>query len=100
MLRSSTRYAIDVVSGGSCPLRPIPQHPTAEPSLTLRVQRNVPARGFKPYYYLIGMHAIMAYGFYKYFHGVREQRYVWRIRKLPFPTVPRSTIGNPFAIDI
>jgi hypothetical protein len=25
---------------------------------------------------MIGMHVIMAYGFYKYFHGVREQRYV------------------------
>lgn len=25
---------------------------------------------------MVGMHAIMAYGFYKYFHGVREQRYV------------------------
>lgn len=40
------------------------------------LQRNVPARGFKPAYYMIGMHVIMAYGFYKYFHGVREQRYV------------------------
>lgn len=27
------------------------------------------------------MHMIMAYGFYKYFHGVREQRYV--SRRLP-----------------
>jgi hypothetical protein len=25
---------------------------------------------------MIGMHVIMAYGFYKYFHGAREQRYV------------------------
>jgi hypothetical protein len=40
------------------------------------LQRNLPARGFKPGYYMIGMHLIMAYGFYKYFHGVREQRYV------------------------
>ncbi|KAJ5161118.1 hypothetical protein N7492_006510 [Penicillium capsulatum] len=40
----------------------------------IQYKRNIPARGFKPYYYLIGMHAIMAYGFYKYFHGVREQR--------------------------
>jgi hypothetical protein len=27
---------------------------------------------------MVGMHMIMAYGFYKYFHGVREQRYVLR----------------------
>ncbi|KAJ5970726.1 uncharacterized protein N7479_000644 [Penicillium vulpinum] len=40
----------------------------------VQYKRNVPARGFKPVYYMIGMHAIMAYGFYKYFHGVREQR--------------------------
>ncbi|EPS26935.1 hypothetical protein POX_g08767 [Penicillium oxalicum] len=40
----------------------------------VQYKRNVPARGFKPFYYMVGMHAIMAYGFYKYFHGVREQR--------------------------
>lgn len=28
---------------------------------------------------MVGMHMIMAYGFYKYFHGVREQRYVLRM---------------------
>ena len=33
---------------------------------------------------MVGMHAIMAYGFYKYFHGVREQRYV------PFPGTASS----------
>jgi hypothetical protein len=27
---------------------------------------------------MLGMHAIMAYGFYRYFVGVREQRYVSR----------------------
>ncbi|KAJ5555162.1 hypothetical protein N7535_007604 [Penicillium sp. DV-2018c] len=42
----------------------------------VQYKRNLPARGFKPGYYMIGMHLIMAYGFYKYFHGVREQRYV------------------------
>ncbi|CAL5866226.1 uncharacterized protein PFLUO_LOCUS433 [Penicillium psychrofluorescens] len=41
---------------------------------SVQYKRNVPARGFKPVYYLVGMHMIMAYGFYKYFHGVREQR--------------------------
>lgn len=25
---------------------------------------------------MLGMHVIMVYGFYRYFHGVREQRYV------------------------
>ncbi|KAJ5652037.1 hypothetical protein N7507_009463 [Penicillium longicatenatum] len=41
---------------------------------TFTPRRNLPARGFKPWVYMVGMHAIMAYGFYKYFHGVREQR--------------------------
>lgn len=27
---------------------------------------------------MLGMHAIMAYGFYRYFQGAREQRYVSR----------------------
>ncbi|EGD89776.2 hypothetical protein H112_02249 [Trichophyton rubrum D6] len=36
-------------------------------------QRNVPVRGFRPVYYLIGMHAIMAYGLYKLFIGTRER---------------------------
>ncbi|KAJ5153305.1 uncharacterized protein N7482_009783 [Penicillium canariense] len=40
----------------------------------VQYKRNIPARGFKPFYYMVGMHMIMAYGFYKYFHGVREQR--------------------------
>ena len=38
------------------------------------VQRNLPARGFRPAYYLIGMGAIMTYGFYKYGIGVREHK--------------------------
>lgn len=38
-------------------------------------QRNIPARGFRPVYYLIGMGAIMTYGFYKYGVGVREHKY-------------------------
>lgn len=32
---------------------------------------------------MIGMHVIMVYGFYKYFHGVREQRYVSSSKRLP-----------------
>ncbi|KAJ5668134.1 uncharacterized protein N7477_006704 [Penicillium maclennaniae] len=40
----------------------------------VQYKRNIPARGFKPWQYMLGMHAIMAYGFYRYFQGVREQR--------------------------
>ncbi|KAJ5692511.1 hypothetical protein N7462_001934 [Penicillium macrosclerotiorum] len=47
----------------------------------VQYKRNVPARGFKPFYYMAGMHLIMAYGFYRYFQGVREQRYVPRTGK-------------------
>ncbi|KAF4255626.1 hypothetical protein KXW98_001097 [Aspergillus fumigatus] len=35
--------------------------------------RNLPARGFRPIYYLVGMHLFMAYGYYKLFYGIREQ---------------------------
>ncbi|KAI9927717.1 hypothetical protein ASPWEDRAFT_173363 [Aspergillus wentii DTO 134E9] len=39
----------------------------------VQYKRNVPARGFRPVTYLVGMHLVMAYGYYKLFHGVREQ---------------------------
>ncbi|EEA19005.1 hypothetical protein TMatcc_010452 [Talaromyces marneffei ATCC 18224] len=38
----------------------------------VQYKRNIPARGFKPFTYLVGMHLIMGYGFYKYYYGVRE----------------------------
>ncbi|GAQ46592.1 hypothetical protein AtubIFM55763_001934 [Aspergillus tubingensis] len=41
--------------------------------LPVQYKRNIPARGFRPIYYLIGMHLIMGYGYYKLFYGVREQ---------------------------
>jgi hypothetical protein len=39
---------------------------------------------------MIGMHVIMAYGFYKYFHGAREQRYVSPSRLLSSLRVSRE----------
>ncbi|KAJ5538468.1 hypothetical protein N7494_007947 [Penicillium frequentans] len=67
------------------PIALTPNPPTLPPSCLricpqrggyaqVQYKRNLPARGFKPWVYMVGMHAIMAYGFYKYFHGVREQR--------------------------
>ena len=38
-------------------------------------QRNLPARGFRPGYILLGMGVIMGYGWYKLFHGMRELKY-------------------------
>ncbi|EDN07849.1 predicted protein [Histoplasma mississippiense (nom. inval.)] len=40
----------------------------------IQYKRNLPVRGFRPVYYLVGMHLIMAYGFYKVFLGIREQK--------------------------
>ncbi|KAL2375500.1 hypothetical protein RJZ90_008063, partial [Blastomyces dermatitidis] len=40
--------------------------------------RNIPVRGFRPVYYLVGMHLIMAYGFYKVFLGIREKNELGR----------------------
>ncbi|KAL1975067.1 hypothetical protein VTN31DRAFT_3459 [Thermomyces dupontii] len=38
----------------------------------VQYKRNLPARGFRPIYYLLGMHMIMAYGFYRLYYGIRE----------------------------
>ncbi|KJK62692.1 GRIM-19 protein [Aspergillus parasiticus SU-1] len=42
----------------------------------VQYKRNIPARGFRPITYLVGMHLLMGYGYYKLFHGIREQKYV------------------------
>ncbi|KAL8737697.1 MAG: hypothetical protein Q9181_001415 [Wetmoreana brouardii] len=42
----------------------------------VQYKRNLPARGFRPGYYLFGVFAIMTYGWYKYVKGVRELKYV------------------------
>ncbi|KAK2744009.1 hypothetical protein FQN57_004462 [Myotisia sp. PD_48] len=39
----------------------------------VQYKRNLPVRGFRPVYYLVGMHLVMAYGFYKLFIGTRER---------------------------
>ncbi|KAB8220540.1 GRIM-19 [Aspergillus novoparasiticus] len=39
----------------------------------VQYKRNIPARGFRPITYLVGMHLLMGYGYYKLFHGIREQ---------------------------
>lgn len=39
------------------------------------VQRNLPARGFRPSYYLAAMGIIMTYGLYRAGQGIREQKY-------------------------
>lgn len=44
--------------------------------LTPSLQRNLPARGFRPGTLLIGMGIVMSYGWYKLFHGIREAKYV------------------------
>ncbi|OBA23191.1 hypothetical protein METBIDRAFT_35265 [Metschnikowia bicuspidata var. bicuspidata NRRL YB-4993] len=37
-------------------------------------KRNLPARGFRPTVYFWGITAIMAFGYYRYYQGVDEQR--------------------------
>jgi hypothetical protein len=39
-------------------------------------QRNLPARGFRPGVLLLGMGAVMTYGWYRLFIGIREAKYV------------------------
>ncbi|CAF9917611.1 MAG: hypothetical protein HETSPECPRED_003537 [Heterodermia speciosa] len=38
----------------------------------IQYKRNIPARGFRPSFYLFAMGAIVTYGFYKYGVGIRE----------------------------
>lgn len=40
-------------------------------------QRNLPARGFRPVYYLAAMGVIMTYGLYKVGQSNREQVYIY-----------------------
>ncbi len=44
--------------------------------IVARKQRNLPARGFRPAYLLLGAGIAMTYGWYKLIHGIREQKYV------------------------
>jgi len=46
-------------------------------------QRNLPARGFRPAYYLLAMGAIMTYGFIKVGKGIREQKYAYTNPSFP-----------------
>ncbi|KAH7327740.1 GRIM-19 [Stachybotrys elegans] len=38
----------------------------------VQYKRNLPSKGFRPGLVLLGMGAIMGYGWYKLFHGIRE----------------------------
>ncbi|KAL5354371.1 hypothetical protein ACLOAV_000460 [Pseudogymnoascus australis] len=39
----------------------------------VQYKRNLPARGFRPAYLLLGMGALMTYGFWRVGQGIREQ---------------------------
>ncbi|KJZ73455.1 hypothetical protein HIM_07249 [Hirsutella minnesotensis 3608] len=38
----------------------------------VQYKRNLPAKGFRPGVLLLGMGAVMGYGWYKLIHGIRE----------------------------
>jgi hypothetical protein len=40
----------------------------------VQYRRNLPVRGFRPAYYLLGVAGIMTYGFYRVGQGIREQK--------------------------
>lgn len=42
----------------------------------VQYKRNLPARGFRPSVYLVGVGLIVTYGFYVYGKGMREAKYV------------------------
>jgi len=51
----------------------------------VQYRRNLPARGFRPAYYLLGVGVIMTYGFYKYGIGIREAKYVHLVHQTGIP---------------
>ncbi|MCJ1307752.1 hypothetical protein MMC25_001400 [Agyrium rufum] len=44
----------------------------------IQYKRNLPARGFRPAYYLVAVGAIMTYGFWKVGKGIREHNELGR----------------------
>lgn len=48
----------------------------------VQYKRNLPARGFRPAIYLLGMGLVMTYGFIKVGRGIREQKYVQMAMRL------------------
>lgn len=44
-------------------------------------KRNLPSRGFRPSIYFWGITGLMAFGFYRYYKGVNEQRELTRERQ-------------------
>ena len=54
-------------------------------------QRNIPARGFRPSYYLAAMGIIMTYGLYRAGQGIREQKCAPVLPPLPSPQPTKST---------
>ncbi|KAI4127618.1 MAG: hypothetical protein LQ338_003113 [Usnochroma carphineum] len=52
--------------------------PPVEGYEPVQYKRNLPARGFRPSYYLLAMGLVMTYGFYKYGKGVREHNELGR----------------------
>ncbi|KAF2155326.1 NADH dehydrogenase-like protein 1 alpha subcomplex subunit 13 [Myriangium duriaei CBS 260.36] len=46
--------------------------PPTEGYQPVQYRRNLPARGFRPAYYLLAVAGIMTYGFYRVGQGIRE----------------------------
>lgn len=42
----------------------------------VQYRRNLPARGFRPAFYLAAVGGIVTYGFWRYGQGMREMKYV------------------------
>jgi NADH dehydrogenase (ubiquinone) 1 alpha subcomplex subunit 13 len=42
----------------------------------VQYKRNIPVRGFRPVYYVLGIGAIMTYGIHTYGKGIAEYKYV------------------------
>ncbi|ODQ52995.1 hypothetical protein SAICODRAFT_30404 [Saitoella complicata NRRL Y-17804] len=59
------------MSAAGLPSQDLPPQGGYEP---VQYKRNLPMRGFRPSYYLLGMGLICGYGFYAFGKGVHERR--------------------------
>jgi len=48
----------------------------------VQYRRNLPARGFRPAFYLAAVGGVVTYGFWRYGQGMREMKYVNQIQGL------------------
>ena len=59
------------------------------------MQRNLPLRGVRPAYYLLGVFLVTSYGWYKAGQGMREKKYDYRPRlRISWPRRTKTAVAD------